>query len=173
METKIVKEFENAYIENSEALFRFCYFRISDRSRAKEIMQDTFTQTWQYIVSGNSVENLRAFLYKVARNLVINELERRKQSISLETMHEEGFDPEDSNEENTEEKSEGRRILDFIKNLEDDDREILIMRYVNEMSLKEIADILEITPNNATVRLHRSTTKLKNMYNIENQNEKL
>jgi len=173
MERNTEKEFEYAYTEYSEALFRFCYFRISDKNRAKEIMQDAYTQTWQYIVKGNYIENLRACLYKVARNLLINEKTRRKEISSLETMNEDtGFELIETDSDNTEEKSEGRRIMDFLKELDHESREILTMRYVDDMSLKEIASVIGINPNYATVKLHRATKKLKQMYNIENKYEK-
>lgn len=167
MEHSIQQEFEKAYLEHSESIFRFCYFRISDRNRAKDVMQDTFTQTWQYIVKGNTIDNLKAFLYKVARNLIINEISRRKEIASLEEMNEEhGFDVADENSSNTEEKSEGRRLIEFIQTLDDESKDLLTMRYLEDMSVKDIAEVMNITPNNATVKLHRATKKLQQVYNI-------
>jgi len=67
------KQFIDAYDKYSEAIFRHCYYRVFDRERAKDFVQETFCKTWKYIVDGNDIENIRAFLYKTANNLIIDE----------------------------------------------------------------------------------------------------
>jgi DNA-directed RNA polymerase specialized sigma24 family protein len=44
--------FVKAYDENADALFRHCLFNINDREAAKDVLQNTFTKTWNYIVGG-------------------------------------------------------------------------------------------------------------------------
>lgn len=165
MQGDLEKEFEGAYIEFSEAIFRFCYFRVHDRDKAKEIMQDTFTRTWQYIAKGNDIDDLRPFLYKVARNLCINSSKRDKVDLSLDSFVEQfGIDIEDEYNSNSENASEGRMLLQFMEELDEDFKDLLIMRYVDDMSIKEIAKILGISTNNATVKIHRATKKLRELY---------
>jgi phosphoribosylaminoimidazole-succinocarboxamide synthase len=48
-----------------------------------------------------------------------------------------------------------------LEKLDPDDREILSMRYINEMSIKEISDTLDMTANNVSVKIHRATQKMK------------
>ena len=80
--TEIMEAFTKAYDELSDAIFRHCWFRIGDRERAKDLMQETFTKSWQYISRGEKVDNLKAFLYRVANNLIIDEY-RKKKELSL------------------------------------------------------------------------------------------
>ena len=77
--------FSDAYEEYKDAIFRHCYFHTFDREQAKDAMQETFIKTWQYLESGHKIDNLRAFLYKVATNLIINAA-RKKKSVSLEGL---------------------------------------------------------------------------------------
>ena len=75
-----------------DAIFRHCYFRVFDRERARDLVQETFLKTWEYLTRGHDIENIRAFLYRVATNLIIDD-SRRKKEISLEQLSESGFDP--------------------------------------------------------------------------------
>lgn len=167
---QIYKKFENAYNDLSEPIFRHCYFRIYDRLRAQEITQDVFMKTWDYIRKGNEVHNLRAFIYKVAHNLIVNELVRRKQTQSLDEMFEEsGFDPESDTDEMEAIKNrlDGEQALKRLKDLDPNYREILYMRYIDELSVKEIAELVGEKENTVSVRIHRGLEKLRQMYKKE------
>ncbi len=97
--------FIKAYDDHSDAIFRHCYFRVFERERAKELTQEVFIKTWEYLRNGQEVKNLRAFLYRVANNLVIDE-SRKKKANSLEAMQEQGFDPKDDTHS---------RLLNFVE----------------------------------------------------------
>src|SRR3989344_9327840 len=89
--------FAEAYEQYANEIFRHCYYRAHDRERALELMQETFMRTWEYIAAGHDIDNVRAFLYRSASNLVINDARRKKlrKEESLEQMQEEtGFDIE-------------------------------------------------------------------------------
>lgn len=171
MEPSRIKErFEKAYRELSEQIFRYCYFKLSDRERAKEIAQDSFMRTWDYLVNGNEIKNMRAFVYKVANNLIVNEYERKKRASSLEAMYEEaGFEPSTASEdeEALRNRIDGERLLQKLKELEPDYRDVIFLRYVDEFSVKEIAELTGDTENNISVRIHRGLKKLKKIYDHE------
>lgn len=161
---KIEQAFMECYEENSDALFRYCYFQVSNREVANDLLQDTFTKTWIYLKDGKKVDNLRAFLYKVAKNLIID-YRRKKKSHSLEAITETGVDFQDDTEteEDATERSDKEFVLSQLDRLEEADREILTMRYVNEMSIKEISEGLDLTPNNVSVKIHRAVEKMKDI----------
>src|SRR6185369_164461 len=83
MEQKIEREFLEAYDTYADALYKHCFFRVYSATRAEELVQDTFMKTWDYLAKGKDIENLRAFLYKTANNLIID-YSRKKREISLE-----------------------------------------------------------------------------------------
>ncbi len=58
---------------------------------------------------------------------------------------------------------EGKRAMDMLAQLSDTYREVLIMRYVDGLSPKEIAEALDESENTVSVRLHRALKKLKDL----------
>lgn len=153
-------EFLKAYDEFADAIFRHCYFRISDRDKAKDIAQETFLRAWHYVTEGNTINNMRSFLYRVANNLIIDEM-RKKKTVSLEKLQEEGFDPGFDGKEKTEKQIDANQMVEMLKKLEAPYRDVITMRYVNDMSPKEIAEILKESENAISVRIHRGIQKLR------------
>lgn len=152
--------FFKVYDELSDAIFRHCYFRVFDREKAKELMQESFTKTWEKIAAGDIIENPRAFIYKVANNLIIDE-SRKKKTTSLEAMQEEGFDVSFDERGRAEKVMEGKKIIKIAKALDPKYRDVVLFRYIDDLSPKEIAEITGESENNVSVRLHRGLQQLK------------
>ena len=172
LEDRLKAGFTKAYDEYADAIFRHCYFRLSDRERAKELMQETFIRTWDYMLKRNErIENLRAFLYKTANNLVIDEYRKARGNQSLETMEENGFQP-GSDESVTDEvsvKLDSERVLEVIKEVDIKYRQAVIMRYIDDLSPKEMAKITGESQNNISVRINRGIRQLREI--LENEEE--
>lgn len=62
-------DYIKVYDELADAIFGYCYLKVSDRERAKDILQRTFTLVWEH-VRGSSIPNIRDFLFKTADNLI-------------------------------------------------------------------------------------------------------
>jgi RNA polymerase sigma-70 factor (ECF subfamily) len=162
---KTEQVFLNAYDEFSDAIFRYCYFRIHDRELAKDLTQETFIKTWQYLSANkNKVDNLKAFLYKVALNLIID-ASRKKKTTSLDQLLDKGFEPSQDNTKEIENNILGKVAMDKINSLEDMYRDAVFMKYVEDMSVKDIAIALNETENNISVRIHRGLKKIKEILN--------
>jgi len=158
--------FIKAYDEYADEIFRFCAFRVYDRERARDVMQDTFTRTWAYVIAGNEIENLRAFLYKTARNLCVNELVRGK-TFSLDEMQEvAGFDPEDDQLDTPERSTEAALLMQHITTLDEASQEVITLRYMNGLAVNEIGEILGEAPNTISVRIHRALQELKKRMHV-------
>ncbi len=154
-------EYTKAYDEFADAIFRYCYLRVSNREKAKDIMQDTFMKVWQYInKNDNEILNVRAFLYKTANNLIIDEY-RKKKSSSLDELQEKGFEPSSDGHKAVENNAELGEAMKFISRLEPDKARLIIMRYIDDMSPKEIAKIVGGTENNVSVSINRAVKRIK------------
>ncbi len=162
--------FKEAFEAYSDELFRHAAMRLPDRDRALELSQECFLRAWEYAQKGEEIRELRPFLYRTLRHLIIDEY-RRKKSVSLEQMAEraevgvEALLPHD--ESNTLEagldRYEGARALEALKQLPDTYRETLTLRYVSGLSPKEIGEIVGETENAVSVRIHRGLRKLRDM----------
>jgi RNA polymerase sigma-70 factor (ECF subfamily) len=161
MQKRKEQEFLKAYEDYADDLFRHAFFRVRDRERAKDLVQETFTRTWTTLSDGASIDNLRAFFYRVLTNAIIDE-SRKKKSASLDTMLEEGFAPHD--EEATEavfEVTTIRETHELLSTLPDEYRLPLVMRHLDGLSPREIAEILGLTENLVSVRINRAINKLR------------
>lgn len=163
MAAKTEQRFLQLYERHADALYRHCYFRTSDREVAEDIAHETFARMWEYLAEGNTADNPKAFLYRIAGNLVIDHY-RRKKSISLDTLAEEGFDPKGAGEEAVTGEAEGAEALALLAHLPERDRTLVTMRYIDGLSVTEIAGLVEETPNAVSVRIHRAIAKLKGLY---------
>lgn len=160
------KSFETAYVEHADALFRHAFFKVNNRDLAKDLLQETFTKTWSYIIKGNEIDNLKAFLYRTLNNLVIDEY-RKKKSVSLEVIEEEGFQLSVDDTKQLEMKLDGEQAIKFLQKLPDNYRNVIFMRYVDELELSEIAKALNESENVISVRIHRGLKKLKEIFHYE------
>ncbi len=162
------REFIKSYEEFADAIFRHCFFRVSNRETALDLTQETFTKTWDYIFSGKEVDDIRSFLYKVAGNLIIDHY-RKKKSTSLDFLQEGGFDLRDDTHEKIQDFSEGQEILRAVEKLDDNHRTVIVMRFVEGFTPKEIASILEVTENVVSVRINRGLKKVRVILKINNE----
>lgn len=162
-ETKTMEEqFLQAYDELADGIFRHCYFRIYDYERARELMQETFTRAWEYLAKGKKVQNLKAFIYKIATNIIIDET-RKKKTVSLEEIIEQGTEIKIADHDKIIVKAEAARFIGLMKKMKEKERNLIVMRYINNMSPKEIAENLGKTENAVSVGLNRAIKKLKNI----------
>src|SRR6185436_372995 len=160
-------EFLAAFDEHADALFRHCLIRIRDREQAKDIVAETYTKTWTYISEGKKVEHLRAFLYRVANNLIVD-MSRRKRSSSLDAMiDDDGFEVLDESIRDPGDIPDARRAVELLKSIDSIYRQVITMRFMDGLTPKEIAQILDVSENVVSVRLHRGMEKLRELANRE------
>jgi RNA polymerase sigma-70 factor (ECF subfamily) len=172
MNLHLKKIFEKAYAEHTDALFRFVLYRVSDKEQALDIIADTFLRFWQTLQK-EKVDEPKALLYKIAKNLVIDWYKKKK-SIPMQT-----FAGEKSGEEEeiymdmfkgdligVDLMLEAKMAIEKISSLEPIYREAVYLRFVEELSPKEIAEILGESTNVISVRINRGLHLLKSKLRI-------
>jgi RNA polymerase sigma-70 factor (ECF subfamily) len=161
--------FLGAFEEYSDALFRHVYFRVSNRERAADLVQDTFLKAWDYVQKGKAIDHWKSFLYHIMNNLIIDEY-RKKKEVSLDAMLDEettytpamlAVDSRTEREERFDDETLRTKIRELIAELPEREREALTLRYIDGLSPKEIAPMLGISENAASVRVHRALGELK------------
>ncbi|MBI1755238.1 RNA polymerase sigma factor [Candidatus Azambacteria bacterium] len=160
------KEFIDLYDRHSDAVYRFILFKVSDREAAWDLTQDCFTKTWEYWRSEKgSVSNQKAFLFTVARNLVIDHwrARARTQTVSLDVDTIDIAEKGNGTHDRLVLKDETQSVMKLIGNLPESDREMLTLRYTEELSFKEIAKVTGKSIIAARVHAHRALGKLKRM----------
>src|SRR3989344_3935117 len=156
------QQFLQAYDKYSDAIFRYCYYRVFDSEKAKDVVQEAYCRTWKYIADGNQIENIRAFLYRTATNLIIDN-SRKKRLYSLEELQENGsgIRLDNVSNDNISAKAEVKLAMQKINKLKPQYKDAIIMRYIDELPVKEIAQILGQSENSVSVNIHRGLAQLK------------
>lgn len=154
------QQFLASYKEHADALFRYCLMKISDRELAKDLLQDILLKSWQYLEQGNKVDNMKAFLFRTARNTVIDEY-RKKKTNSLDALRDQGFDVGTDDHSDFLRALDGERALLLLGSIPENYRDPIYMQYVEGLSVKEIAEVVGETENNVSVRIHRGLQKLR------------
>jgi RNA polymerase sigma-70 factor, ECF subfamily len=159
------KRFDQIYSSEADSVFKYCFFRVSNRETALDLTQETFMRFWDSLRNGKSIKNDRAFLFTISRNLIIDHY-RKKKSLSLDAILEEVDDATLHIEDkegllNTEMTAEARFVLEKINDLEPIHREIVYMRFMEGLKPKEIGKVLGVSANVVSVRVIRALEKLR------------
>lgn len=161
------ERFLSAFEEYGDALFRHASLRISDRERAIDLVHDTYTKVWGYVRKGHEIEQYRPFLYKVLNNLIIDEYRKHKEAsldsiLDQEGVDEGSFDDLTGNDvESLAATLDGKKAFALLETLPDVYREVIVLRFVDELGPKEISTLIEETENVVSVRLHRGLKLLR------------
>lgn len=159
--------FESLFATYGDAIFRHIAYRLGDRERAKELTQEVFMRTWQHSCLGKEIKYEKAFLYTIARNLFINEIRTDRNTTSLEEVHDlSGYEPSATGT-NPEAHSEHQELLQNIAKLKTAYKEVLELRYMEGLSIKEIALLLEENETAISMRCTRALAALTDLYNQE------
>lgn len=153
------KDLLAAYDAYADAIFRHCYYKTSEREVAQDLTQEVFLKAWSYMQSRRPVENMRAFLYRIGDNLIIDWYRKRK-SQSLDTLVEQGFELTDTSVR-VEEKAEMELALKKLRALDPDDQNLITWRLIEDYTPGEIAGILGEKENTVSVRISRAMKRLR------------
>jgi RNA polymerase sigma-70 factor (ECF subfamily) len=160
---EIERIYLEAYEKYSEELFKRCYMSLRDRELARDVVQETFTRAWEYLRKGNTIEYFRAFLYRVANNLIVDAA-RKRRTTSLDALVEEsGLEVRDEEVKDPEQNIRVREMTHHLQRMSDKYRSIVRMRYLEEKSPRVIASILGVSENVVSVRLYRGLRQLSQM----------
>jgi len=169
------QQFMESYQTLADPLFRHCYYRLSNRERARELMQEAFLRAWKYNIDGKEIRSIKTFLYRIVNNLIIDEY-RKKKEVSLEQQNVNKsndpyapaseqivYDPGEDGRTALMDHIDGKRALEMVEHLEAPYREVIIMRFVDGLTPREIARIVDETPNVVSVRIHRAIAQLQKL----------
>lgn len=167
--------FVKAYDENVDDIHRFVYFKIGNKEEANDLTSVIFLKTWNHIQT-NSLEDsktLRALLYKIARNAIIDYYREANNKITASLDDEDNKIDVVDDTPDPQEKIDAEANLEMIKNklplLKEEYREVIIMRFINDLTIEEIADISGKKIGNIRVLIHRALGALKNLIEADNK----
>lgn len=163
----IKNDFLKNYEEYADALFRFVYFRTRSRELASDITQEAYLRTWTYIAEGHKIDEMRAFLYRTVKNLIIDNGKQvaTRKTGSLDAFLDEGGDVREETRDEGYDPMDIERALNLLDQLTPEEyREAVEMRFIEGLTPKEIAKILDVSENVVSVRINRGIAKLNKLF---------
>jgi RNA polymerase sigma-70 factor (ECF subfamily) len=155
-------EFESLYDQNSREVWALAYARWMDSDQAMDIMQEAFLRLWKQWEIGEEIQNPRAWLLKVARNLA--------EDCAKSAFRRNGTQPPEMLDgirskqtmpiERLERDELFAQLRAILEELAPGDREILTLRYALDYDANTIADRLEIAATAVHMRLSRARQRL-------------
>jgi len=171
MPRTIQEIFIQAYGDHEKSLLKRSFFKVSDQALADDLVQTTFLKTWQYLVKTGKIDQMRAFLFHVLNNLIIDEY-RKNKPTSLELLSEGGFQIAIDDSEILFNMIDGKTAIMLIALLPKKYRTVVSMRYIDDIPLKEIAIATRQSKNTVTMQVHRGVGKLAILFRLEDGQKK-
>ena len=151
-------------------LYHVCYRMLSNRQEAEDIAQEAFVRAYINIHTFDQKRKFSTWLFRIATNLCIDRIRKRKPDYYLDaevpgteglTMYSQVASDVELPEEQVEKMETQERIQYEIGRLSDKYRSVIILRYIEELPLQEISDILELPLGTVKTRVHRGRAALK------------
>lgn len=142
-------------------IYRYCYYRVRNKDVAEDLTQETFLRFFEsnYQEKGREMN----YLYTIAKNLCINEIKNNVLTLQNEEIAYESVFDEDLVEK--------IHIRNLLMELPDDDREVLILRYMNGETVSDISKLLGISRFALYRKIQNAKKELKNMLEGGKSNE--
>jgi len=161
------KEFSEFYNKNIDKVFRFIYLRVDTTETAQDLTSLAFLKLWKR--QDSEISNSTAFLYRIARNQIIDFYRSKsKKPLSLDKVGEiADFQvARPTFVEKIELTLEMKRIRKVIQNIKPIYADVIIWHYIDDLSSKEIAQILKKREGNVRVIIHRALQALKEQLEV-------
>ena len=159
-----LRQFSQFVREHESGLFNYVFRLVGSREEAEDITQDALMQayrTWNQVdpeASGGYVK----WCYRIARNLSIDALRKKKPRATDDEELDRAADAKSLKPEDIyEHRVQTAAIRDSIQSLEDKYRDVLILRYQEELSYEQIAEILEVPVSTIETRIFRAKKMLR------------
>lgn len=159
-----------------DKIYRFIYFKLGSavsKEEVEDLTSETFLKIWDYVNQSENEEvgNPKALLYRIARGLVVNYYRQAncQPLVDINNLPQEIPDGRPNPEERFTSNQTAGQIEKALQKLKDEYREVIILKHIEDFSIREIAKILEKTPGAVRILLHRALQELKEV--LKNKND--
>ena len=156
------KSFSRIYDKYIDKIYRFVFLKVDSRETAEDLTAEAFSKTWvSFKKKDQEIENIQAFLYKTARNLVIDHYRQKGKFLVVSANNPTIVDPRQDLEEKAIINSDVEYVRQALANLNEDYQNAIIWYYLDDLSASEVSQLLGRTKEATRVLIHRALNALK------------
>lgn len=153
-----------------DKLYNLGYRMLGNPQEAEDVAQETLLRAYANLHKYNASHKFSTWIYRIATNLCIDRMRKKKADYSLDaevdgveggTMYTRLASPDRTPEEELVRTETQREVQAAIESLPENYRAAVILKYLHDMSLQEIADILEVPVSTIKTRIHRGREALR------------
>ncbi|MBS5957459.1 MAG: RNA polymerase sigma factor [Clostridiales bacterium] len=157
MKQKMEDEAERMLIDNYDKYYRLAYSYVKNEQDALDIVQESAYRVIRDLDKLKERKYLSTWIYRIVINTAIDTLRKKKRETvsyeDIEIVHEDQYKEEDP--------------LEILNVLEDKDRALVILKYLEDWKLEEISEALDMNISTVKSRLYRALKKLKGILEPE------
>lgn len=148
--------------EQYDKIYRYCYFKLQNRQTAEDVTQETFLRYFEAYRCTRAEQALKC-LYTIARNLCVDEYRKLPKELIMDRCLQDKFLQEETLQENSKEEKilTSLAVRSALSELDKEEQELLLLRYVNEVPVSVIGKTLGISRFAAHRRITAASKRLK------------
>lgn len=159
--------FNDIYASNKDKIYRICCFYIPDAEDRKDLFQEVLTNIWRGLDHFEGRSKISTWIYRIAVNTSMAYFKKQSREINKKEFIAQEIELENTNHHKDNEQETIKNLHRAIANLNKIEKAIVSLM-LEEVTQKEIAQILGFTENNIRVRIHRIKNRLKSILKPEN-----
>lgn len=158
------EKFSKIYDSCVEKIYRFVFLRVNSKELAQDLTSEAFAKCWESFKNNpDGIENPRAFLYKIAKNLVADHYRRNTkiQTVPADCVEDKLIDTKMNLEQQAVLASDISTVRAALSLLNEDYQNAIVWRYLEDMPIKEVSHLLDRSEEATRVLLHRAMKELR------------
>lgn len=175
---QVLKGDQNAFADivnlYQHRLYQVCYRMLGNKQESEDIAQEAFVRAYTNLHTFDQKRKFSTWLYRIATNLCIDRIRKKKPDYYLDAgiagtegldMYSQIASAEQLPEDQVEQMELQDRIQYEISRLSDKYRSVIVLKYIEELSLQEISEILDMPLGTVKTRIHRGREALRKQLN--------
>ncbi len=155
------KKFAKLYDKYVEKIYRFVFLKVSSQEEAQDLTSQVFTKGWRKFRKGEKIDNPSAYLYQIARAEIANHHREKARFQTVQATADQLIDPNPGLEEKSKLDSDVAAVKNCLAKLNNEYQDVLVWKYIDGYSNKEIAQMMEKPEGTVRVMVHRALKELR------------
>ncbi|MBI2437047.1 MAG: RNA polymerase sigma factor [Candidatus Magasanikbacteria bacterium] len=162
-EYKDTEAFGKLYDLYIQKIYRFVFLKVSHKEEAEDITSEVFLKTWNYLTEKKDtrIDSFSGLIYRIARNTLVDFYRKKNSRVEYSLTMFDDIGDRGSFVRAVDTNQEIADVFTALKQVKQEYQEIIFLKYIEELSIAEISEILGKKSINVRVTLHRGMNILK------------